>query len=329
MIAVNIYELAKLKELPYDLFTRDGKLIMSLGESLSPGKLLRLRQLNLYRNLASNTPGITYQSGAIACISKTVQEHKVNRGQNTALAKSLQIKAVNKDCLLSPQKQVEIKVITHKIIDKMAQGVLPDPQSYYSVRDIILNEVLEYVEKVKFLNELRVYDSYNYAHGLNVSILSSVLCHKLGFNRDQTSNIALGAVLLDIGKTRIPDKIMNKSTALTKQDYDIIKLHTTLGYKIILEELKLPQTIAEIALYHHERYDGTGYPYGIKGDNIELGHQVVALADVYDALISDKSYSQALTTNKALEIMERYVDKWYSRSLFDTFKSINLATEGE
>ena len=125
---------------------------------------------------------------------------------------------------------------------------------------------------------------------------------------EMQDNIPLAAALHDIGKIAIDEKILNKPGRLTKEEFEVIKTHTTIGAEMLskLENFStepLLQTAYSIARWHHERWDGCGYPDGLKGDEIPIEAQVVALADVYDALTSERCYKKAYPHRKAVDMI--------------------------
>ena len=131
----------------------------------------------------------------------------------------------------------------------------------------------------------------------------------LQLTKEYRSYIAMAAAMHDIGKIKIPDRILNKPGRLTDEEYDIMKKHSIYGAEIIrktmgdIEETDYITVAYNIARYHHERYDGKGYPDGLKGEDIPLEARVMALADVYDALISERVYKKAFSVEKAKEII--------------------------
>lgn len=127
--------------------------------------------------------------------------------------------------------------------------------------------------------------------------------------KEYCGNVAMAAAMHDIGKIRIPDHILNKPGRLTEEEFEIMKKHSEYGAKIIqktmgdIEEKDYITIAYNIARYHHERYDGKGYPAGLKGEEIPLEARIMALADVYDALISERVYKKAFSVEKAREII--------------------------
>ena len=145
---------------------------------------------------------------------------------------------------------------------------------------------------------------------------------------DYFRNVVLAAPLHDIGKIKIPDSILNKPGKLTPEEYEVIKKHTTYGANIIkktiysLENKDYSDVAYNIAKYHHERWDGKGYPEGLKEDNIPLEARILALADVYDALISDRVYKKAYPKEKAIEIILEGKGTQFDPLLTDLFLEV-------
>ncbi len=150
--------------------------------------------------------------------------------------------------------------------------------------------------------DLKNYDDYTYRHSLSVSIYSTITGISMGMGMNALEKLALSGILHDMGKSRIPRWIVNKPGKLTEEEYSIMRRHPTLGVEMF------PRTTVQISPkvllaveQHHERYDGTGYPKGIKGKEIGLFGRILAAADVYDALTSKRPYRNALMPNEAIE----------------------------
>ena len=153
------------------------------------------------------------------------------------------------------------------------------------------------------------------AHVRHIRIITELLLHRLleissqyPITAEQQDNIPLASALHDIGKIGIDEKILNKPGKLTPEEYEVIKTHSMLGAEMLhqledFNEQPLLQTAYEITRWHHERWDGRGYPDGLKGDAIPISAQLVALADVYDALTSERCYKKAFSHEKAVQMI--------------------------
>lgn len=144
-------------------------------------------------------------------------------------------------------------------------------------------------------------DSETGYHIIRMARYSRLIAEALGLNESHCTLIEMAAPMHDIGKIGIPDQILLKPGRLTAEEFEIMKDHTSIGFKILQESVSPSLTQgAKIALGHHERYDGTGYPLGLKGESISLEARIVSVADVYDALTSVRPYKKAWTTNDAV-----------------------------
>ena len=154
------------------------------------------------------------------------------------------------------------------------------------------------------------------AHVRHIRIITEMLLHRLleisnnySISAEQQDLIPLASTLHDIGKIGIDEKILNKPGRLTPEEFEVIKTHSMLGAEMLQKlenfgEEPLLQTAYEIARWHHERWDGRGYPDGLKGDDIPISAQLVALADVYDALTSERCYKKAFSHEKAVQMIQ-------------------------
>lgn len=145
-------------------------------------------------------------------------------------------------------------------------------------------------------------DSYTAGHSKRVAEYASLIAQELKLSDDEISLIFRAGMLHDIGKIEVPDALLLKPEKLTNNEYDLIKTHSKVGYEILSREPFYD--IASIVLHHHERYDGQGYPHGLKGDSIPTLSQIISIADVYDALTTNRAYRKAMTKKEALEIIE-------------------------
>ncbi len=148
-----------------------------------------------------------------------------------------------------------------------------------------------------FTNFIDAKDAYTRGHSIRVAYYTRKIAKRIGFDVEDLDNIYYIALLHDVGKINIPDAILNKPGKLTKEEMDVIKTHTTNGATILKDFSSIP-SIVEGARYHHERYDGTGYPEGLAGHKIPLVARIICVADSFDAMNSDRCYRKAFSTEK-------------------------------
>jgi len=147
-------------------------------------------------------------------------------------------------------------------------------------------------------------DTYTSGHCDRVTELSLKTAEYLGFNDEKLNKIKIAAILHDIGKIGIPEGILNKPGKLTPEEYSIVKKHPSIGYEI-LSDIDYLDNIREIIYQHHERYDGKGYPLGLKGINILTEAKILALADAFDAMTSERPYRKPFTVDEAIDEIKR------------------------
>ncbi|EAX46325.1 metal dependent phosphohydrolase [Thermosinus carboxydivorans Nor1] len=155
-------------------------------------------------------------------------------------------------------------------------------------------------------------------HSLRVRDLAVALGREMGLTARELDKLAVAAILHDIGKIGIPENILNKPGRLTEEEYAIIKRHTIIGYNI-LKNIHLPEDIARNILYHHEWYDGNGYPAGLQGEQIPLASRIICVADVYEALTADRVYRPRLDIRQALQFMQQEKGRMFDPVVLDAF----------
>ena len=144
-----------------------------------------------------------------------------------------------------------------------------------------------------------------YRHGINVAVLSNLLGKWIGLDEKKVNLLTYSGMLHDIGKTKIDSKIFNTDDSLSEEDFNTVKSHPLLGYNIVKEINFLDKSVAQGILMHHERLDGSGYPLGLKDDSISQFGKIIAIADVFDAINSNRSYRKKKSPFEALEIIKK------------------------
>lgn len=164
------------------------------------------------------------------------------------------------------------------------------------VNDIvpIMEEATEIPHVFHLFEELHEKSSYTFRHNICVGIIAGLIGKWFGLPEKQRKELELAGLLHDIGKVKIATELLHKSTKLTETEYNEIKKHPIFGYSLLRRTPYLADTISLVALQHHEREDGRGYPFRIKGSQIHLYSKIVAVADVFHAMSSDRSYRAAL-----------------------------------
>ncbi|WP_280769016.1 HD-GYP domain-containing protein [Salipaludibacillus daqingensis] len=167
----------------------------------------------------------------------------------------------------------------------------------------ILMDVRESDETISLLSDTIGHDRYTFYHSLNVAIYSIAMARELKFSEEEQLTVGVGALLHDIGKTEISSKILQKADKLTPEEMTEVKKHPEIGFDILRKCFELSTVSAHCAFQHHERIDGNGYPRGIKGNDIHPYAKIIAIADVFGAVTSNRVYSKAILPHEGMELM--------------------------
>lgn len=170
-----------------------------------------------------------------------------------------------------------------------------------------------------WLSNLKSRDEYTAIHCMNVCVLSLAFGRFIGLEAEDLEVVGLGALLHDIGKMRTPDAILNKPGPLTPEEFAVMRRHPEEGYQAMRRAGDVPGRALEIIRYHHERISGRGYPEGLAGEEIPLAVRLVAIADVYDAITSDRVYRDAEPADKAIRIIYQGAAEEFGRDLVEAF----------
>lgn len=157
---------------------------------------------------------------------------------------------------------------------------------------------------------IEIWDPYTARHQKRVATLSLAIAREMGFDQKQLDVMRIAAILHDIGKINLPTEILCKPGKLAVCEYNLIKMHSEAGYQI-LKKIDFPDEIAEIVFQHHESLDGSGYPRGLKGDDICIEARILHVADVVEAISSNRPYRPANGIEEALKEIENDIDGKY------------------
>ncbi|MCL6477124.1 MAG: HD-GYP domain-containing protein [Peptococcaceae bacterium] len=167
----------------------------------------------------------------------------------------------------------------------------------------IVDQLLANRQVMVNLVDIRTYDEYTFNHSVNVCVLSVLTGIALGYGRDKLSVLAMGALLHDVGKIQVSRELLEKPGGLSPEEYESVKKHSQYGFEIIKSSFITDIVAASVALQHHERFDGQGYPNGLKGKQIHEFSRIAGIADTYDAITSDRVYRKAIPPNEAYEFI--------------------------
>ncbi|PZD94265.1 hypothetical protein DNH61_17775 [Paenibacillus sambharensis] len=202
------------------------------------------------------------------------------------------------------------KGVTYPYVAKQFKGIMTS----------ILDEIADREDAMIMLHNMGTVDHYLYQHSLNVCIYTTLLGISAGYTKDELMVLGLGALLHDVGKIYIPQPLLAKPGSLTKQEYAAIQRHTEQGFQLLKDEPNLPLLVAHCALQHHERLDGSGYPRGIRGDEIHDYAKWIGVVDSYDAMTSSRVYRSAMLPHQAIESLFAGTGTLYEQHMIQVFR---------
>ena len=313
MRVVTSKELSTFKILPFDLYNEAGHKILPAGEVLTPGKLIMLKNyLKLYTEEFDNEATKSERNSS----SRTSVKKLSNFSFDSLDANDFET-VINREGTLKMEIQTKIKYFYRKTLDLFLQGYFEEGlMKLHSLIGIIISDYFKQLYKSKKGSQVRFLGEYELCHPLNVAIISAIIAKKLDYPDLDLEEVLLAGLLHDIGKLKI--KLTERSALLTTNEDEVAE-HTTIGYDIIREKLKLSDKIAQVALEHHENNDGSGYPKGLSNDYISELSQIVNVANFYDNLACNRTTTHISSNKDALRTMLEVGTKRFSAKVLYTF----------
>lgn len=194
-----------------------------------------------------------------------------------------------------------------------------DVDAVSEVTQDIIDEIMQSRSRMIQLTNIMSFDEYTFSHSVNVCAIATLLGVISDYSPKRLTELALGAILHDIGKIKIPLSILNKKDRLTDEEMQVMKKHSEYGFDLLRATSHLSVVPMHVAFQHHENFNGTGYPRGLKQARIHEYARIVAIADVYDAITTDRPYQKARTPHQAYEIMLADSGNKFDTSLLEVF----------
>lgn len=209
------------------------------------------------------------------------------------------------------KKEIETARQIHARVVEFSRGMLHDArlgnpvdmQQAVELSAALVDSVMRNEDALLALKYLKSFDEYTFNHSVNVAVVATVFGKSLGLERADLRRLCQTGVLHDVGKALIPDAILNKPGRLTEDEFEVMRSHPGKGHELLGTVRGADEDILRGVLDHHEKHDGSGYPSGLRGDEISLFGRIIAVADVYDALTSKRVYKAGMPPSKALRIM--------------------------
>lgn len=268
-----------MRKVPLDMLTPDMKLARTIVQGNSV--LIRAGSKNLNRyNKQLRKLGITS-----LYIEDTVSED------------------IDIEDIVSDKTRIKCKASLETVMNRVQTEFTVDSGLVKDMVGSLLEEILNHPKTLFSLSALDNTDESTLNHSVNTTIYAVCLGMELQYGTRELMELAEGALLHDLGKVLIDKKVLLKPAKLTKEEFEEVKQHSSKGYDMLKKMPNMSERSRQISLYHHERIDGSGYPFGMKGDEIPQFAKLVAIVDVYEALTSERCYHKAMSPYQALEIL--------------------------
>lgn len=221
------------------------------------------------------------------------------------------------DAITEETRQLCKETLKHTMSSLVNHEMNGLDELYSSIEHIIADISANNIKQS--LTDIRTIDEYTFSHSISTTVYALLIGKELNYSRSMLEQLAIGTMLHDVGKILIDSNILYKKETLTYAELLYVKGHVLKGYEYIKDISNIPDTSKRIILNHHERLDGSGYPYGLRGDYLDELSRIAGIADVFDALISDRCYRKKWKINKAFKFLLENSDTKFDADLVRIF----------
>jgi len=254
--------------------------------------------------------------------NKKIKTDDTTKTKHSGISKSstkVEHDVINKDIHKASITRNKTRAYVDEMLAEARMGKIIDTKTAKSLVAKMANNIIENTDASMWLTNLKKRDEYTAIHSVNVCVLSLTFGRALGLNKEQLNELGLGALLHDLGKMHTPLEILNKPGKLTDDEFKIMKTHPVQGYQTLEASSDLSPDVLDIVKSHHERLSGSGYPAGLKEDEIKYFTKIVSITDVYDAVTSDRVYHDGMTPHQALKNMYEWAPGNFDLKLIQEF----------
>ncbi|MEL7185154.1 MAG: HD-GYP domain-containing protein [Pseudomonadota bacterium] len=209
--------------------------------------------------------------------------------------------------------------IVQNVMDKVSASGNLEIKTLKAAVSPMVDSVLRNPAALACLTRLQKADNYLYHHSIASSVWATILGRQLGLDREDLDAIALGAMVLDVGKTQIPKEVLTKPGKLTQSEQDLMHRHVQFGLDILERAGDIDSRVLDMVAHHHERYNGTGYPAGLSGNEIPVFGRIAGIVDTYDAMITSRPYAKPMSNFEALRQMRVLADVEFQAEIVEQF----------
>lgn len=232
--------------------------------------------------------------------------------------------------LVPAQTSLEDAVdVMKSVVEKLRNtGGIEIEEIEIAIRPLV-NSVMRNKVAIAALLRIRTLGEYSYAHAMACAVWAALLARELGFSRADIDRLAVGCSILDIGKVQIPPEMLENPQSLTPEEWQVMQGHVDSGLVLAEEAGVDDPKVLQMLHTHHERHDGSGYPHGLEGNAIPIFGRIAGIVDSYDAMISERPYSKAISSFAAIRELQAHADSLYQQEIVDHFiKAIGVFPVG-
>lgn len=228
------------------------------------------------------------------------------------------------DISIEDEKLSDLKATTMKNMAKIMKNVTvgdrKGTKDSLAVVEDLVNYIIEMGDVNKSLYDIQTYDNYTYLHSIDTGIMAIFLGLSMNLKESELKELSIGAILHDIGKTKVPKAIITKPGKLTVEEFEEIKKHPTYGRNILEKNFSISTEVLKAVEHHHERVDGNGYPFGLTKNEISKFAKIICVCDVYDAVSNDRSYREKFNPSDAYELILAGCGNAFDEEIVQRFK---------
>lgn len=227
--------------------------------------------------------------------------------------------SVERELLRATPAYNRTEAIFSQVVADVRESRRPDMEQMLSCVDDMIASARRNPDALLWLIRLKHHDRFSYQHSLDVTVHLTVFAHSMGFSEEGARVLGMVGMMQDLGKLRLPDRVLKKAGRLTRLEMEIAKTHVDFSTQIIRESGTQLPGLLEIVTRHHERFDGSGYPAGLRGKDIGLDAEMAGVVDSFCAMTGHRAYDEPMSTQRALENLVKLRDTKFSATVIDAF----------
>lgn len=229
------------------------------------------------------------------------------------------IRALRRELARAKDQHDRATILIREVMDNLSDGGKLDVNTARKAAQPIVESVMKNRSAMTWLVRMREAGDYLYTHSVSSAIWATVMARHMGMSREDIEAAGLGAMLLDIGKTRIPKELLARPGPLNAEEMDLVRRHVEFGVELLEESGKVQPQVMAMLRTHHERHDGSGYPSGLTGQQIPVHGRIAGIVDYYDAVTSERPYARALSSYDCLRSLNRLAGTGFQSEMIEQF----------